>query len=286
MTFRLLKFLAAGLVFLGFRLAAQTNVTVPSQTYSSGVTNTITAGNILTTSGSVTVASGANIKFQAGSMITLLPGFKTVAGSTFSARITLNDAHFISEGVPSTGRLFDLPGDTGETLSVSIAMNNSGTQTWTSTGSYNLSSQSPPGNTTWGYSLISVGSVPITPGQTATFNFTITAPSTPGTYAFQWSMLQSGVETFGDQTPGFNIVVEAGDVNLDGLPDSYTTDTSSGGGSGIPDSVKLALGYSTTTTDSAIPGASSTFQYDQLHQITSGPGGSYTPDAEGNILTP
>jgi hypothetical protein len=35
------------------------------------------------------------------------------------------------------------------------------------------------------------------PGQNVTFNFNVTAPSTPGMYNFQWKMVQDFVEWFG-----------------------------------------------------------------------------------------
>lgn len=38
---------------------------------------------------------------------------------------------------------------------------------------------------------------------------TVTAPSTPGTYAFQWEMVQDGVEHFGDFTPLVSVQVGA-----------------------------------------------------------------------------
>jgi predicted GH43/DUF377 family glycosyl hydrolase len=42
-------------------------------------------------------------------------------------------------------------------------------------------------------------------GQTKTFTFDVKAPATPGTYNFQWQMVQDGVEWLGDKTP--NVVV-------------------------------------------------------------------------------
>src|SRR5205085_3902059 len=39
------------------------------------------------------------------------------------------------------------------------------------------------------------------PNEIATFTFTITAPVTPGAYAFQWRMVQDGVEWFGQYSP-------------------------------------------------------------------------------------
>jgi hypothetical protein len=49
----------------------------------------------------------------------------------------------------------------------------------------------------------------VAPGEQVTFNFTATAPSNPGTYDFQWQMLQEDVEWFGDLTPNVRVNVDA-----------------------------------------------------------------------------
>jgi hypothetical protein len=46
------------------------------------------------------------------------------------------------------------------------------------------------------------------PGGTVTFNFNVTAPSTGGSYNFQWRMVQDGVEWFGASST--NAVVQVG----------------------------------------------------------------------------
>lgn len=45
------------------------------------------------------------------------------------------------------------------------------------------------------------------PGQNVTFSFNAIAPGTPGTYNFQWKMLQQGVEWFGPLTPNVAVLV-------------------------------------------------------------------------------
>jgi hypothetical protein len=44
-------------------------------------------------------------------------------------------------------------------------------------------------------------------GGQGTLNFTVTAPSTSGTYNFQWQMLQECVTWFGDFTPNVAVTV-------------------------------------------------------------------------------
>ena len=47
----------------------------------------------------------------------------------------------------------------------------------------------------------------VAPGSTVDFTFDITAPVVPGTYNFQWRMLQEGVQRFGDATINVPITV-------------------------------------------------------------------------------
>lgn len=102
-----------------------------------------------------------------------------------------NNATFVSQTVPSSMVA-------GQAYSVSVVMKNTGTTTWTAPG-YALRSQNPADNTTWGLSNIPVPAS-IAPNQNATFTFTVTAPATAGTYAFNWQLRQSGVEWFGPVT--------------------------------------------------------------------------------------
>ncbi|MDT5014136.1 MAG: hypothetical protein QOD39_296, partial [Mycobacterium sp.] len=109
-----------------------------------------------------------------------------------------NSATFVTQSVPTSMVK-------GRTYSVSITMRNSGTTDWTAAG-YSLGSQSPQDNTTWGLSRAAVPSAVPAGGQ-VTNTFLIVAPSTPGTYPFQWRMVQQGVEWFGDLTPLINVNV-------------------------------------------------------------------------------
>lgn len=94
----------------------------------------------------------------------------------------------------------------GKNYNVSVTMRNTGTATW-APGSYNLGSQNPPDNTTWGLNRVPV------PGNvgrnaSATFNFNVKAPTAPGTYNFRWQMIQ-GTKWFGSLTTNASVVVSA-----------------------------------------------------------------------------
>lgn len=93
-------------------------------------------------------------------------------------------AAFVTQSVPS--QMY-----AGQSYSVSVTMNNAGTVTWTAAGGYKLGSQSPQDNTYWGTNRIALPSS-VAPGANATFSFNLTAPSTAGTYIFQWAMVQDG----------------------------------------------------------------------------------------------
>jgi hypothetical protein len=96
----------------------------------------------------------------------------------------------------------------GQRYSVSVTMQNTGSSPWSSAERYALGSQSPQDNLNWGLGRVSLpGSIP--PGGQATFSFVVTAPSTAGSYSFQWQMVQDGVAWFGDMTPRVDIGVTA-----------------------------------------------------------------------------
>ena len=112
------------------------------------------------------------------------------------------DAVFVSQSVPTTM-------SPGATYSATITLRNSGNTTWSSVGQYKLGSQSPRDNMNWGLRRVQLPSAAVVlPGQSQTFKFRVTAPVAPGTYSFQWRMLQEGGFWFGAQTPAASVTVE------------------------------------------------------------------------------
>jgi len=126
-----------------------------------------------------------------------------------------DNATFASQTVPSMMA--------GQTYSVSVTMNNTGTSTWTA-GNYYLGSQNAQGNTTWGLNRTNLSSS-VAPGGQGTFSFNVTAPSTPGTYNFQWQMAKDGAGYFGSMSTNLSINVAQPrhaamiDVDQDGSAD-------------------------------------------------------------------
>lgn len=87
-------------------------------------------------------------------------------------------------------------------------MQNTGSTTWAS-GTVGLGSQNPASNTTWGMSKVNLTSA-VAPSAQTTFNFNVTAPSTAGTYNFQWKMLEGTNGWFGAQSTNIAVNVTTG----------------------------------------------------------------------------
>ncbi len=83
----------------------------------------------------------------------------------------------------------------GARFSVSATMGNTGSATWLNSGTqpYRLSSELAMDNMTWGLNRVDMTAASVPPGQTATFNFTATAPLTTGTYTLAFGMVHEGV---------------------------------------------------------------------------------------------
>ena len=95
----------------------------------------------------------------------------------------------------------------GSSATVTVRMQNTGTTTWTSAGGYQLGSQRPQDNVTWGLSRVSLAS-DVAPNATVDFTFAITAPATVKGHKFRWRMLQGADGWFGDKTELHEIEVE------------------------------------------------------------------------------
>jgi PKD repeat protein len=128
------------------------------------------------------------------------------AQASASAAVTINpalpamSATFVSQTVPTTSMT------AGLSYGVSVTMRNTGSNTWTSPNLYRLGSQNPQDNGIWSIGRVELPAT-VAPGSQASFNFTVRAPSTAGTYNFQWRMLQEAVAWFGDFTPNTVITV-------------------------------------------------------------------------------
>lgn len=149
------------------------------------------------------------------SSITLAPVGVGIFNATYNA--TLN-AGFVSQQVP-TALL------AGSSYTVQVVMRNTGTQNWTAAGAnpIRLGSINPTDNTIWGMHRVGLATgETVAPGATKTFNFIVRAPIAPGTYNFQWKMVEEGRAWFGAATANVSVRVIAkpqGDYTGDGKTD-------------------------------------------------------------------
>lgn len=93
-----------------------------------------------------------------------------------------------------------------------MTFQNTGTNTWTQLvpANYDVSLWPwPPSNPSVVPTGMDLSVASVAPGNSVTFNFNLTAPVTPGTYAGQYRLLEQGVEWFGATCGPANITVSA-----------------------------------------------------------------------------
>ena len=130
----------------------------------------------------------------------------------------VNNAVFVSQNVPSTMT-------PGQSVSISVTMQNAGNTTWTPERQYRLGAQNPQDNATWGAARVELPNA-VAPGETVTFNFNVTAPATVGTYNLQWQMVEEFVEWFGGAST--NVAVRDGVNNAGFVSQSALAATAPG----------------------------------------------------------
>jgi RHS repeat-associated protein len=94
----------------------------------------------------------------------------------------------------------------GNTYNVGLTFLNTGNVTWNRSDGYRLGTSSPVDNAIFGFARAEMNTASVAPGQSATFNFLVTAPAAAGTYMFDWGMLWEFNRRFG-QTSAINVAV-------------------------------------------------------------------------------
>ncbi|HUU54125.1 MAG TPA: S8 family serine peptidase [Armatimonadota bacterium] len=89
----------------------------------------------------------------------------------------------------------------GEAYEIAVVMWNESDVPWTSAEGYALGAVSPEGTNRWGVTTIPLPTSMVAPGGTATFTFTVTAPTEPGLYPCHWRM-KRGAQYFGEIATG------------------------------------------------------------------------------------
>ncbi|MCP4179819.1 MAG: T9SS type A sorting domain-containing protein [bacterium] len=115
----------------------------------------------------------------------------------------------------------------GQTFTVNFYFKNTGTTIWETNGNYSwwLGSENSRDNFTWGTNRAGMVNKTVNPGGTFRFRKTFTAPTTPGSYNFQWKMLQNYVEWFGAKTTN-KVITVVGPVYNAGIHSKFISQTS------------------------------------------------------------
>jgi hypothetical protein len=153
-------------------------------------------------SGSPTTAGTYN--FTARVTDTVLVSAEKALSIAVSAAGTSYDSQFLSQTVSSTltpGQLF----------TANLVWLNTGTQDWDGpSGALRLISQNPFNNTAWGGNTVLLSPFFVSPGQQLNVTFQAIAPTTPGTYNFQWQLARDASSLFGQMSTNFVITVGSG----------------------------------------------------------------------------
>ncbi len=152
------------------------------------------------------------------------------------------DAAFAGQTVPSTMTA-------GQTYYVTLQFTNTSNFAWTSGAGIELGSVNPIDNSTWGFNRLALSAgESVAPGDTKKFiGFRVFAPTTPGTYNFQWSMRHTTFGPFGQPSDNVPVVVSLATNAARYV--SQTSPTSVKAGSTFNVSIRMRnVGTSTWTT--------------------------------------
>ena len=131
-------------------------------------------------------------------------GGKLIATEEPTPLAVMDDASFVTQQAPTSMIV-------GQSYNVSLTFQNTGSNHWDSV-SYQLGSQNPQDNNTWGLSRVALPQATSSQAQ-VTVSFIVTAPSTPGAYSFQWKMIQNNSNWFGTASTNLSINVFAASLN-------------------------------------------------------------------------
>jgi RHS repeat-associated protein len=163
------------------------------------LTNTVAPGENITFNFNITPAVSGSLSFR-WQMAQDTANFGELTPNVSPWVNGTNAATFVSQNVPAIM-------EAGQTYPVTVALQNTGTTTWSSAYGYKLGSQNPQNNSTWGFNRVAVPH-DVPPGQSVTFNVNVTAPATPNTYNFRWQMVRDSTGSwFGPLTPNAAVVV-------------------------------------------------------------------------------
>ena len=180
----------------------------------------------------------------------------------------IENAEFVAQQLPGAMQA-------GGRYPVRVQMRNTGNTVWTAAKAYRLGSNAPADNTVWGLSRANL-TANVSPGGTATFDFTVTAPAATGAHGFRWRMVRESVAWFGAQTTHANLTVHP-------MPREFQRFTYNANSQvTLAETGRIALGATTVTRRSRI-------EYDELGRMRVAHGNagqfvSMTYDANDNPI--
>lgn len=155
-------------------------------------------------SGKLSVVSGTSASTSFVVTRDLATGVLKLTAQSGGLVVPINDAQFTASSVPATMAA-------GALYPVSLTVRNTGTTTWSAGTVFKLGSRNPADNTTWAVppdgSRVMVKK-DVAPGDAYVAEFTVTAPA-PGSYVFQWQMVEENKEWFGAPSAPINVAVVA-----------------------------------------------------------------------------
>jgi len=185
---------------------------------------TVSGGSTFTTLFGVQSGRDATARDVVGALTanSFFPTPTPTATPTPTVSPTLDDARWVAQTVPATMIA-------GHLYRVSETLTNTGGTTWNLdgvTGTYALGSEEPTDNLTWGVKRVGAGGASCAPGAGIQLTWTLTAPQTPGTYAFAWRMNNSAAtpSRFGQESQIVQVSVGA-DPSITPTPTASPTPT-------------------------------------------------------------
>lgn len=166
--------------------------------------------------------------------------------ASFSA-VGTDDAEITSNDIPTSMTA-------GQSYTVHVTVRNTGTNTWTASAGYRLGS--PGDSDPFAFPRVELdSSASVGSGQTYTFIFTMTAPSSTGSYTTDWRMLREGVTWFGETltktvtvTPTTSYVLHVQSIPMTGVGITWTAGTGSQTGYTNFDIGPYTAGFTVTLT--------------------------------------
>jgi subtilisin family serine protease len=168
----------------------------------------LTAGESIASGQTKTFTFKMTAPMTTGTYITdwqMVRGGVTWFGDSISKSVVVKLPPYASQIISNT---IPTEMEKGKSYDVSVTVKNTGANTWTENDMDRLGAIDNGGPFAIPRQYLAAGES-VAPGQTKTFTFKMTAPSTAGTYTTDWQMVRDGVTWFGDALSKDIIVLDS-----------------------------------------------------------------------------